>query len=802
MTSDALRDVMVVDLSDSVGGAYCAKLLADLGADVVKVEPPSGDPLRRRGPYVGGEAHPERSIPFLYLNRRKRLQPLDLTDKRGRQALQALTARADVVVESDAAGELESVGAGYEAVRQLNPRMVWASVTHFGTSGPYRHWKGTDLIDWAMGGYLYFGGDPDRPPIAVPGPQGEYHAGFLAAGAALAALRHARAAGVGQRVETSAFEALLSAHGWLSASWTHEGQVMRRQGATLTRCRDGWVCIFRWLQSRAELLLMTAPELVDDPRFATPAAWRAHESDFRAIIEGWCADHTWDEVVRAGQELRLPITPVRDAAMLLASEQLAARDWWVREQVPGIGEVVFPGMAWKMTGEALTPRPPLPPARERGRPDEPRHDSTPLPRGAGEGAPLAGIRVLELTFNWAGPLAGRHLGDLGADVIKIEVARKPATRFSRFPGGVPGQRWWNRSAYFNKLNRNKRGICLDIATERGRELFLRLVAQSDVVLENNSARVLPNLGIGYEVLRAVNPGIILCSISGFGQTGPERDFAAYGINIEASCGLAAITGYSPDEPRGTGSFYADPVGAGHAAVAILAALHQRDHTARGQMIDLALNEAAAALFAEPIMDAAMNGVVRRPTANRDPRWFQGVYPTEGQDQWLAIAVRDDDEWAAFCRVAGQEFDRAEWRQAALRLADQDTLDAAIAGWTAGWDHYALAHALQDAGVPAAPVLANFEILADPHVNERGFYLRWYQPDAGWQTFPGMPWRLSATAPMVCRHAPSFGEHNRDVFRDLLGLDEAEIADLYAAGITADEPADTELPPVFATLTPP
>jgi crotonobetainyl-CoA:carnitine CoA-transferase CaiB-like acyl-CoA transferase len=398
--------------------------------------------------------------------------------------------------------------------------------------------------------------------------------------------------------------------------------------------------------------------------------------------------------------------------------------------------------------------------------------------------------VLELTANMAGPLTVRHLADLGADVVKVEFARKPATRAGHWPGGTKAKYHYNRSGYFNKFNRNKRDICLDVSLPEGRVAFLKLVEWADVLVENNSARVMPNLDLGYDTLRAVNPGLIMLSMSGFGATGPHRDYLAYGSNIELSCGLVSVTGYGPGEVSNTGSFYGDPVAANHGAVAVLAALAHRQRTGRGQFIDLSLTESAAACFAEAIMELTLGGAVPEPRGSRSIRDApQGVYRCAGDDEWLTLTVQNEVEWRALCSVIGcaELVARLDLHTPGGRRVAHDEIDAAISSWTANQDKKHAARQLQSAGVPAAPVLANWELVTNPGLHERGAFVTIAHPEVGVLPYPGFVWRFSRTPARVRRPAPLFAEHNREVFSTILGLSDAEIAMLYALEVTADEP---------------
>jgi crotonobetainyl-CoA:carnitine CoA-transferase CaiB-like acyl-CoA transferase len=820
--SDPLADLRVLDLAGGVAAGYCSKLLADLGADVILVEPPQGDDCRRLGPFPDGADDPERSGLFLSLHASKRSIVADPASADDRDLVQRLAADADVV--------LTRHPSPWDVAAQ--PALIQITVSDFGATGPYKDWAGDEITDYAMGGYFYFGGDPEREPLLVPGYQAQHHAGMQAALAALAALAERDRSGCGQSVDVSAVEAMLSAHSWTSVAWSHEGLVLGRTPTDLVRCQDGWV-FFMPTNIEGMSVLVERFDLLEDPRFSTVMARMQNRADLYAILGEWCAQHTMDEIYRRGQELRVAVTPVHGVRELAQSAQLAARSWFRDYVHPRAGAVRIPGAPYKLS--AMPPAAPRPAPllnehgdaiRASGWGHEAAADTsataaattrtaaasaragsdTRLSEGDADGGasrtppgwlplaqrlPLDGLRVIELTANWAGPLAGRYLADLGAEVIKIEAPKRPATRGSHYAGNDARTRGYNRSGYFNKLNRNKLGLALDLSLPEGRETFLQLVRRADVVIENNSARVLANLKLDYDVLRREQPGIILCSMSGFGATGPERDYVAYGSNIETICGLSSLMGYHDDPmPHRTGSYYADPVAATHGAIAVLAALRHRDRTGEGQFIDLSLLESAAALFDEALMDWSLNQRVPVPTGNRHPRHApQGCYPSAGVDSWLALTVRDEREWAALCAVIGRADLCADsaLQSAAGRRAAHDAIDEAIGDWSRGLDHYEAARALQAAGVPAAPVLANWELLTDPHLFARGFYVPVPHPEVGVLPFPGMPWHFSRTPGAVRAGAPCFAEHNHFIFSEILQLSDEQTAELYAHGITADEP---------------
>lgn len=404
--------------------------------------------------------------------------------------------------------------------------------------------------------------------------------------------------------------------------------------------------------------------------------------------------------------------------------------------------------------------------------------------------PLHGIRVLDLTMSWAGPFATRLLGDMGAEVIKIEAA-KSWDLLRSFTGQPPDvDRVWDKSPYFNHNNRNKYGCVLDLSHPRGRDLFLRLVPTADAVIENFSPGVMDRLGLGYDVLSAANPGLILVCMPALGSTGPEKDFIAYGTNVEQLAGLCHLTGYEDGPPHKTGISYGDPMAGIAAAGALALALWQRRRTGRGQRIEVAQRENLINVIGEFIVAYAITGEEPRRRGNRHSSMApHGCYPCAGNDQWLAIACQDDAQFAALSSVIGQPglADDQRFADAASRYRHQHVLDGIIAAWTRQQDKHSAAATLQAAGVPAAPVQTVPEVFEDDHLRARGFFELVSHPAAGCWEMEAPHWRMSETPAHIRLPPPSFGEHNHWVFRHLLGLSEEEIEALRAEGVTGDAP---------------
>jgi len=412
--------------------------------------------------------------------------------------------------------------------------------------------------------------------------------------------------------------------------------------------------------------------------------------------------------------------------------------------------------------------------------------------------PLHGIRVLDLTAAWAGPYATRLLADMGAEVIKVEgVGNWDFIR--SFTGQPPTvERVWDKSPFFNHLNRNKYGCVLDLSKEKGRELFLGLVEVSDVVIENFRAEVMDNLGLSYDVLARANPYAIVVSMPGHGKTGPERNFPAYGTSVDQLSGLCHLSGYADGPPQKTGISYGDPMAGIAAAGAVALALWDRRRTGRGQYIEVAQRENLINAIGEYIVSYSMNGREPARNGNRHSSMApHGCYPCAGaqaggrppDDQWVTIACEDDSQFVALCVAMGQPELAADARFADVvsRYRNQDALDGLVSDWTRERAKEEVSEALQAAGVPASPVLSVPEVFADPHLRSRGFYESVSHSVAGVWEMEGPHWRLSESPGHIRLPAPAFGEHNSYVLGELLGLSAEEIAALEREGVTGSTP---------------
>lgn len=806
-----MNEVRVLALDPDLAGAYCARLFAAVGADVVFAEPPGGAALRAHEPLVPGRDGQPRSALWEYLATGSRSVELAADDP----ALLELAGWADIVVSS-CNGDADGARALDARLRGASPRVVHVVTSGYGLTGPYRDWLHTPLTDWAAGGHLAITGDPAREPLQGGGPWVSYLTGATAAIGAMAALTHAARTGQGQLVDVGALEAAASLHQWTITMYTHTGVVKRRWGnrfgesvhpIALYPCKDGWISIVAPALHQFEALCITVDnvELLADEEIAAQAVRFDRADEIDGPILRWLADRTCADAVATLQEAGVPASPVLTMSQVLHDEQLAHRDYWTDCAAIDARQ---PAAPFRLS----SPDPvhvPLRPAPACGADtarvlDEARAGvERSLPQ-----VDLAGLRMLEFGVAWAGPLAGRFLGDLGVDVVMVE---HPATRgismrtdvdpdwqrgelpaahlrFPVFPDATPGERWWNRMGMFNKMNRSKRSLCLDAKTGDGPELLAGLLGAADIVLHNFSPRGARSLGIDAHSVARHQPAAVTVSMSGYGETGPLASYLSYGPVLQAHGGFDEATGYEGGGPVRIGVAFPDAVGGVHGAFAALVAVWERARTGQAVHVDLSQLETLLAIAGEMLVatDATGRDPVRH--GNRAPGLVpQSVYRSRGDDVWIAISVRDDEDWRHLVDLVGAPA-LHELRDAALgeRAAAIERIDAALTEWTSARTPHEAAAELQRARVPAFPVMTNQMLVEDPHVRERGFIVTWDQTDAGPLEFPGFPIHFGAT-PVQVRGCPGLGEDNAAVLAEYLGIDETRLAELMDAGIVADRP---------------
>ncbi len=786
-----LEGLRVLELDELVAGPYATKVLADLGADVVKIEPPGGDGARRLGPFVDGEPGPERSVLFHHLNTSKRGLCVDAATPAGRDTLAGLAGDVDLVVTDWSPDQLEAAGLAPGDLLAAHPSIVVLWLTPFGTSGPYRDYKAHPLTTFQGAGEGYL--TPvashlmpevvDRPPLRQGRFASEYKLATYAASLALAAVHHARATGVGQIVDLSKQDALIGLNffefqGYLSLGFVPTRASLAVPFGGIMPCRDGFLqfTFHEEHQWRSLVKYMGDPDWAHQEWAATEQSRMEHAAEINARLGEWLSTMTRDEVVKAGQAIGVTVAPYLSADEVAASEQFAERRFFQPVTHPETGTRLYPTGPWHFSGRGPRPGPPptlgqhdgaaavRPPARP-ARPAVTAAAPTAERRGA-----LAGLRVLDFTWAVAGPTATMLLASLGAEVIKVETALRPdVLRRSPFTGAT--------------TNRQKKAITLNLRNPSAIELAKRLVAVSDVVAESFRPGVMGRLGLGYEDLSAIRPDLVMLSSSMGGQTGPYSQFAGYAPMFVALSGLGDLTGYT-DGPPTQIRVGGDIIVGVHAGFALMTAIVQRQWTGRGTHIDLSAIESEACLVGDSLLAFQTTDTVPHRNGNDEPGFApHNCYRCAGDDRWVSIAVATDEEWRRLVGALGDPAWATDTRcaDADARDANRSWLDEQIGRWTEGQTPEAVTERLQAAGVAAIPAYQAPELFADPHVLERDLLAA--VPGSGriWPLVK-LGGRLSET-PLRLDHAgPLLGEHNDEIFRTLLGLSDDEVAAMTEEGV--------------------
>lgn len=823
----------VLDLTDD-RGYFCGKVLGDLGADVIKIEPPGGDPCRLTGPFYHDQPHPERSLSWWAFNAGKRGVTLDLGQAAGKADFLRLARTADVIIESFTPGHMQHLGLGYEDVRVVNPAIVYVSISAFGQDGPYAHLRAPDIVVQAMGGHMNLVGDLDRPPLRMSVPQAYLHAGSDAATAAIIALWHRERTGVGQHVDVSAQECVLWTCFTNYAFWDfmqanpvrgnvdHTGLTVKRpKNPDFFRCKDGYVIftpntgrngnrtrrMIEWMMTQGpvdEFLAAVPWELSVEELRGKPLSelsleereeWQQKMSERGREIKQrsekylavWTKKELWEKAV----EREAMLAPINNARDVLEDRHFRQRQYWVKLDHPEVNDtIIYPGSPYLApeSPNVVRRRAPLigehnrevlqeSPARRNG-----PHTPPELPPNATDA--FAGLKILDFTWVTVGPRCVRYFADHGATVVKVEAPERPdvGRLLPPFPEGSSGN---DRSGYFAIYNANKYGMTLDLTKPGGLDIARRLVKWADVLVESFRPGVMRDFGLDYEQARKLNPGIVYASTSMFGQEGPYSAFGGYGYHAAGMCGFDYLTGWPDRTPIGAFWAYTDNVAPQFLASAITVALMQRRRTGKGQYIDQAQNESALHFLTPTLLDCAVNGRIAERNGNRDPNAApHGAYRCKGEDRWCVIAVFADAEWRTLCGVMGCEELATDARFATLnaRKRHEDELDRLVEAWTEQRTAAEVMHLLQARGVAAGVVQTSEDLHSDPQVKHRRHYWSVDHPVIGPHPVDALPFKLSQTPSRLFQREPLLGEHNATVCTDILGMSGDEFVACLDAGV--------------------
>ncbi|AGB24787.1 putative acyl-CoA transferase/carnitine dehydratase [Mycobacterium sp. JS623] len=793
--NDPLNGYTVVDLSTGIAGAYCTKLLADGGGEVIKVEAPEGDPLRRWSA-SGAEIPPDGDgalFSFLACSKHSVVAHPDADA----EFVNGLLADADAVVWSPGSSVAEAFTP--HAVHWAHPHLTVTAITPFGLEGPWADRPATEftLQAWS-GGIVGLGrGSADRAPVFVGGQAGEYLAGAYASAATLAS----RMRGAAELLDLSMLETQILGLTYYPVSYYEMLGRPWRDARRLTvpgiaRAKDGLIDIgCGTAQQWFDLCAMTGHQDWIDEESPLSITEQANEKSDE--LYAWVESRTVDEIRDLATAFRIPNAPVANGATIASLDHFVERGSFVVNPRDGFTQPGPPYRTKPQLLQAPQAAPRLGEHTERyrrngrlGR-DTPQSDA----QTSVSALPFEGLRVVDMTTFWAGPSCTHMLAMLGADVIHVESTRRPDG--TRLIAGIPitEDQWWEKSPIFSGLNTNKRGLTLDLQSTEGRDILMRLIATSDVIVENFTPRVLDQIGLDFAAVQAVRPDAIMLRMPGFGLDGPWRDNPAFAYVIEAAAGISWLTGYpdrNPYEPYSVG----DPNAGIHALNALLLALAHRHRTGQGVHIEAAMVDAALNIAAEQVIEYSAYGSVLQRDGNRGPTAApQNLYLTNEIDEfgrrdcWVAVAVATDEQWGGLCNALGDP----GWADPALATADgrrrhHDLIDEHLGQWCEQRSGDDIVDALCCHGVPVAKVMQPHRQSELPQLAARGFFENVDHPVNARTPHSTLPFTSTRGPDRIhVQPAPLLGQHNREVLTEL-GLSYKDIDELEARGVIGTAPA--------------
>jgi len=789
-----LHGIRVLDLGDQ-RAALGGRMLADLGAEVTLIEPPSGQSIRHQSPFLGDEPSAERSYQHLYFNVNKRSIVLDWHTEAGLARLRRLAASADILIKSGQPGEFPVA-----EVREANPHLIVVSASPYGQRGPKSSWRATDLTATAAGGLLQISGERADPPVHGAAYPAHTMTGLTVASAAMTALygRDHTPGQPGVHVDISmqkatSFQVVQTSN---PSIWRWRGEAPYRPALSQTiECADG-----RWMGCNI------SPNKLPEFIAMLDEAGVEHDLD----PENWEIIHSGNRA--AWQYLENPLQDLaRELAAVWPRQRLLDRLWAVgipamptlrfsefadTDHYPNSGQ--FLNLDNPLVGRTLSySRSPLDPVQSpislRPAPSLGEHDADPEPPprrwsdeppGEFPSMPLSGIRVLDLTWVAAGPLTTRLMANFGAEVIKVESSglRMDPLRVQQ----VNGRYQPDLPDLLNDVNTGKQSITIDLTTARGKDLLRKLVAHCDVLVNNYSAGSLARMGFPWAQLREINPRLILVHLPGVGGDSPWRPLRSLGNLLKAASGMNFLMGFPERPPRGMGVAYPDFTTPHVGVTAILAALRAREESGLGREIELSQLSATVALLGAHWMQFDQLGEDLPRPGNSDPNMCpHGVFPSAGDDQWIALALESDEHWAALGEAIGRPDlgDDPTLQSLEGRRARNAEIEAAICEWSSRRSKWQAAEELQAVGI-AASAVEDLRDMMDVDEHFRDHYQRVEQPsEPGFDIWiDGAPWEFAHLEPRILERAPMLGEHNEPILSQLLGLSETEIADLISAGV--------------------
>ncbi|MCK1583955.1 CoA transferase [Bradyrhizobium sp. 168] len=785
-----LSRLRIIEIGSSAATSYCARLFADFGADVKKVEPPPGDPLRRSAPFTPRG----QSAWFAFLNFNKSSIILDGADPHTGEELTALVEDCDILVDGRDVDAADCPPIDISAIRQRHAGLVYLEASWFGREGPYAGFAATDSTVRALAGLIKLVGPIGGRPLHAPDFQAGILAGlwgFIAAASSVVAQMQS---GAGRSWSLSIFESNLTVSEFHIAEASVCGNVMRRMGLNrfwpggpggIYETKKGWLGVTTHTPAQWQAFcdMLGLSELRDDPALALAEDRLLHMESIERLFTPRLKTRTAHKWFTEGLKRKIPIVPVPEIPDLLLDTEKKVRGAIV-PVVFGEEEGFTAGSMQRLT---------LTPPRRGGRVPAPGEQQPfanarrPVTASSGIGGlPLQGVRVIDFSMGWAGPLCTRTLADLGADVIKIEAMQHPDWwRGVDRRAAYVDAKMYEKAARFSIMNRNKRGITLDLKRPKGLAIAKQLLVGADIVVSNYSVDVLPRLGLSYDVLKILNPRLIMMSMSSFGADSIRRNCRAYGSTLEQGSGLPSVVGSPEGPPSMSHTAFGDPVGGLNGCAAVLVALLHARNTGQGQFIDLAQIECMMAFAAPWIIVNSIDGLSPTRYGNRHPQFVpHGSFRCAGEDNWITIAAIDADMWQRLALLIG----RTDWamdeslRSGEVRRSIEHLIETEIEAWTAARDADQAMSELQTARVAAGVARLPIDLLNDRHLSSRAFFQEVERVFIGAHLQPSMPIREGVRPYPIRTAAPTLGQHNREILSALLGISDAEIAQLASESI--------------------
>ncbi len=787
-----LSDLRVIDHSGAIAGPYCSKLFADAGADVIKLEAPGGDPLRRwsaTGADLGGRD----GALFRYLNASKRGIVGLLEGAAEGAESEALIAGADLLIE-----DLPPEAYDRPALLERHPGLVILTISPFGLAGPMADRPATEFTIQAEAGSIGVRGLPGREPFQAGGRAADWTGGCFAAVASLAAIRRAQATGHGEHIDFSLHEvAAIATNTYLDLMWgilgrpPAQGAFPYTETPSIEPTSNGFVGFNTYTAQQLSdfLLLIERPEFRETGEFDQFAQRLGRLEEWEKIVHAYTREHTTEEIIEHAQLLRIPVAPVCNGQTVLEHEQMKARGVYIEDPSGGFERPLPP---YRIDGQSPFPPRPAPSLGEHQDQIEARAPKRPKPTGHPR-LPLEGMRIIDTTSWWAGPIATHMLAMLGAEVIHIEAIQR--IDGARAIGGTFSalhDEWWECSFVYLSVNSNKRGLTLNLADPKGLAILETLIADADALVENFSPRVMEGFGVTWKRVQELNPRCHYVRMPAFGLDGPWREFVGFAATMEQMSGMAWLTGHRDDQPR-IQRGPCDPIAGMHAAFALLVAMAERDQSGRGHVVECSMVEGALNVTAEQVAEYTAYGNLMQRQGNRSPEAApQGLYACSDHHisdnpQWLALSVASEAQWEAFVNWLG----RPNWAtriggDLLSRRSHHDALDEDLKRVFAERNRDDCVRELIAAGIPAAPVVDPRTLSDHPQFTARGFLEEISHPIVGSQTTMTVPFRYASVDRWLEHSAPLLGEHNAEILRQL-GYDDAAIATLAAEKVIGDRP---------------